>query len=87
MQSRLERTDFKDLKSIHGDGPVHRKPDEAILEHNRNREIEVKMVTLEDELEEKGYAAGEIAEMLKDARARFEKEAEKKKGSSKGLTR
>lgn len=80
VQSRLERTEWRDLKSIHGDGPAQKKPDEAILEHNRKREIEMKLVQLEDDLEEKGYSAGEIAEMLKDARVRFEKEAEKKKG-------
>jgi serine/arginine repetitive matrix protein 2 len=80
VQSRLERTEWRDLKSIHGDGPVYKKPDEAILEHNRKREVEMKVVQLEDELEEKGYGAAEIADLLKDARARFEKEAAKKMG-------
>ena len=32
-----------------------KQPNAAILEHNRLREIEVKLAELEDELEEKGY--------------------------------
>lgn len=34
--------------------PIVYKPNEDILEHNRKREIEVKLVELEEELEEKG---------------------------------
>lgn len=38
-----------------GNGKAPRpKPNAAILEHNRLREIEVKLAELEDELEEKG---------------------------------
>ena len=86
VQSRLQRDEWKDLKTIHGDGPsADRKPDEGILEHNRKREIEMKLVQLEDDLEEKGYDAGEIQEMLKDARVRFERESERKKSSGKGV--
>jgi serine/arginine repetitive matrix protein 2 len=33
---------------------VVRKPDESILEHERKREIELKVVELEDDLETKG---------------------------------
>ena len=85
QRSRLERTEWRDLKSIHGSGPAQKKPDEAILEHNRKREIEMKLVQLEDDLEEKGYSADEIAEMLKDARVRFEREAEMKKAAGKSV--
>lgn len=37
-------------------GPTIRKPNEDILEHNRKRELELKLAELEDELEDKGYA-------------------------------
>lgn len=77
--SRLQRDEWRDLKDIHGKGPVHKPPDEAILAHNSKREIEVKLLQLEDDLEEKGYGAEEIAGMLKDARVKFEKEAQRKK--------
>lgn len=35
-------------------GPVHRAPDQGILEHERKRRVEVKVMELRDELEEKG---------------------------------
>lgn len=80
--SRLQRQEWKDLKTIHGSGPQgSRKPDEAILEHNRKREIEAKLMQLEDDLEERGASAEEIAEKLKEARARFERESERKKSA------
>lgn len=34
--------------------PVHRAPDQGILEHERKRRVEVKCMELRDELEEKG---------------------------------
>ena len=36
---------------------------------------------LEDDLEERGASAEEIAEKLKEARARFERESERKKSA------
>ena len=76
--SRLQRQEWRDLKSIHGAGAgASKKPDEAILEHNRKREIEAKLMQLEDDLEEKGVGAEEIAAKLAEARARFEREAER----------
>ena len=81
--SRLERKEWKDLKEIHGEGDRGgaKKPCEDILEHNRKREIERKLVELEDDLEERGIAREEIDEMLKDARAKYERESERKKGA------
>ena len=38
-----------------GKGPTVRRANEDILEHNRKREIEVKLLELEEELENKGY--------------------------------
>lgn len=37
------------------EGPKQTKADESILEHNRKREIEKKLLELELELEDKGY--------------------------------
>lgn len=78
--SRLQRTEWRDLKDIHGAGPKSNKPNEEILAHQRKREIEVKLAQLEDDLEEKGVDAEEIAERLKEARVKFEREAERKSG-------
>lgn len=44
----------RDAKPV---APAVRKPDESILEHERKREVELKLVELEDELEVKGCGA------------------------------
>ena len=36
-----------------------RKPNKEILEHNRRRALEVKLLELRDKLESEGYAAGD----------------------------
>ena len=84
--SRLQRTEWRDLKDIHGGGPKSNKPNEEILAHQRKREIEVKLATLEDDLEEKGAGAEEIAERLKEARAKFERDAQRKSGPDREST-
>ncbi len=35
--------------------PANKQPNQEILEHNRKREIEVKLAEMADELEDKGY--------------------------------
>lgn len=37
-------------------GPTQRQPDESILQHNRNREIELKLIAEEEKLAGQGYA-------------------------------
>ena len=37
--------------------PKHREPDEAILEHERNRKVEVKCLELRLKLEDEGYVS------------------------------
>ena len=79
--SRLQRQEWKDLKTIHGSGAQgSRRPDEAILEHNRKREIEAKLMQLEDDL---GGAGSERGGDRREAQggARFERESERKKSA------
>ena len=45
----------EDLKAAH-DRTGARKPDQGILDHNRKREIELKVVQMADALEEQGLA-------------------------------
>ncbi|KAE8541770.1 pre-mRNA-splicing factor CWC21 [Cryptococcus gattii VGV] len=42
--------------------PIHRVPDQGILEHERKRRVEVKIMELRDELEEKGMEEDDIEE-------------------------
>jgi hypothetical protein len=37
-----------------------KKPDKGILEHNRKRQVEVKLLELQDELEAQGWAACDL---------------------------
>ena len=46
----------EDLKAAH-DRTGNRKPDQGILDHNRKREIELKIVQMADALEEQGLAS------------------------------
>ena len=74
--SRLQRQEWKDLKTIHGSGAQGRASRTGHPgARNRKREIEAKLMQLEDDLEERGASAEEIAEKLKEARARFERES------------
>ena len=42
------------LKKVSEAAPQNRKPDQGILDHNRKREIELKVVQMADALEEQG---------------------------------
>ncbi|XP_062073927.1 uncharacterized protein LOC133778121 [Humulus lupulus] len=51
---------------------VSRKANKDILEHDRKRQIELKLVVLEDKLADQGYTDAEIAEKLAEARRTLE---------------
>ncbi|KAH7833541.1 hypothetical protein Vadar_007376 [Vaccinium darrowii] len=55
-----------------GTGGVSKKPNKEILEHDRKRQIELKLVVLEDKLVDQGYTDAEIAEKLVEARRNLE---------------
>ncbi|XP_024988006.1 serine/arginine repetitive matrix protein 2 [Cynara cardunculus var. scolymus] len=51
---------------------VTRKPNKDILEHDRKRQIQLKLVILEDKLVDQGYTDDEIAQKLDEARTTLE---------------
>ncbi|XP_059663024.1 uncharacterized protein LOC132308808 [Cornus florida] len=51
---------------------VTKKPNKDILEHDRKRQIELKLAILEDTLINQGYTEAEIEDKLKDARNNLE---------------
>lgn len=55
-----------------GTGGVTKKPNRDILEHDRKRQIELKLVVLEDKLIDQGFTDAEIAEKLDEARKTLE---------------
>ncbi|TYI24056.1 hypothetical protein ES332_A06G207200v1 [Gossypium tomentosum] len=64
-------------------GLTTRKPDKEILEHDRKRQIELKLVILEDKLAEQGYTESEIADKLVEARKALE-DAQQEKDEEEG---
>jgi len=52
-----------------------RKPNRDILEHDRKRQVELRLLVLRDALEEQGYTEVEIELMVEDARSAAEAEA------------
>jgi serine/arginine repetitive matrix protein 2 len=53
-----------------------RKPNKEILEHDRKRQVELKLLVLRDALEEQGYTKAEIEERVEEAHRAAEAEAE-----------
>lgn len=58
----------KGFEPNQGTAGVTRKPNKDILEHDRKRQIELKLVVLQDTLMDQGYTDAEIAEKLDEAR-------------------
>ncbi|KAL5216059.1 hypothetical protein ABZP36_007460 [Zizania latifolia] len=52
-----------------------RKPNKEILEHDRKRQVELRLLLLGDALEEQGYTEREIEERVAEARKEAEIEA------------
>lgn len=62
----------KGFESDQGTAGLTRKPNKEILEHDRKRQIELKLVILEDKLIDQGYTDAEIAEKLEETRQNLE---------------
>lgn len=58
----------KGYESGQGMAGVTRKPNKDILEHDRKRKIQLKLLVLEEKLIDQGYTDAEIAEKLDEAR-------------------
>ncbi|URD76950.1 cwf21 domain [Musa troglodytarum] len=52
-----------------------RKPNKGILEHDRKRQIQLKLLILEETLADQGYTEAEISEKLEEAKKTIEAEA------------
>ncbi|KAL6547650.1 hypothetical protein OROHE_009355 [Orobanche hederae] len=64
--------DSKDFESGQGTAGVTRKPNKEILEHDRKRQIQLKLLVLENKMIDQGYTDAEIAEKLHEARKSLE---------------
>ncbi|KAK1599131.1 pre-mRNA-splicing factor CWC21 [Colletotrichum navitas] len=61
-----------------------RQPDKEILEHDRKREVEVKVLDLRDTLEDEGLDEEEVEKRCDEMRAKLLAELEKQKNSRGG---
>lgn len=64
--------DTKGFEADQGTAGISKKPNKDILEHDRKRQILLKLTVLEDKLIEQGYTDAEIAEKLEEARENLE---------------
>lgn len=69
-----------------GIGGVTRRANKEILEHDRKRQIQLKLLVLEEKLVDQGYTDAEIAEKLQEARQTLEAAAEEAAGTSALIT-
>ncbi|XP_019415265.1 PREDICTED: spore wall protein 2-like isoform X3 [Lupinus angustifolius] len=58
--------------SDQGTAGVTRKPNKGILDHDWKRQIQLKLIILEEKLIDQGYTEAEIAEKLEEARSNLE---------------
>ncbi|KAL6578611.1 hypothetical protein OROMI_008827 [Orobanche minor] len=78
--------DSKGFESGQGTAGVTRKPNKEILEHDRKRQIQLKLLVLEDKLIDQGYTDAEIAEKLDEARKSLEAKENDDGGNNGGVT-
>ena len=64
--------DNKGFGPDQGTAGLGKKANKAILEHDRKRQIELKLAVLEDKLTDQGYTDAEIVEKLMEARSVLE---------------
>ncbi|EPS57915.1 hypothetical protein M569_16903, partial [Genlisea aurea] len=63
------------FQSGQGTAGISREPNKEILEHDRKRRIELKLLVLEEKLIDQGYTDAEIAEKLDEARKSLDEES------------
>ncbi|CAN8254834.1 unnamed protein product [Cochlearia groenlandica] len=62
----------KGFEDDQGTAGLSKKPNKDILEHDRKRQIHLKLAILEDKLVDQGYSDAEIAQKLEETRASLE---------------
>ncbi|MCL7022563.1 hypothetical protein MKW94_018855 [Papaver nudicaule] len=78
------KAERKDFERNQGTGGGVKRANKDILEHDRKRQIELKLIVLEDKLIEQGYTDDEISMKLNEARRESLKEVEEAKKSKVG---
>ncbi|KAF8396218.1 hypothetical protein HHK36_017831 [Tetracentron sinense] len=71
VRPKSGKVETRGFEADQGTGGV-KKPNKEILEHDRKREIQLKLLILEEKLIDQGYTDGEISEKLEEARKTLE---------------
>ncbi|KAL9275974.1 Serine/arginine repetitive matrix protein 2-like protein [Drosera capensis] len=79
IRPKTSSKDSKSFGSDQGTAGLSKKPNKEILEHDRKRQIELKLLVLEDKLVEQGYTETEIEERLAETRRVLEAADEKER--------
>ncbi|KAH9541042.1 hypothetical protein CY35_14G038900 [Sphagnum magellanicum] len=64
VKPRPVRVEIREYENGQGAGGVSRKANKEILEHDRKRQVELKLTELEDQLVEQGYPDDEVLERV-----------------------
>ena len=72
IRHRPVRVETKEFQEGQGAGGITRKANKDILEHDRKRQIELKLVELEETLVEQGYTDDEIIQKIEESRKAME---------------
>lgn len=72
VRPKSNKLEPKGFDSNQGTAGLSKKPNKDILEHDRKRQIQLKLVVLEEKLIDQGYTDEEIAPKLDEARRMLE---------------
>ena len=81
IRPKPARVEGKGFEEGQGAGGVTKKANQDILEHDRKRQIELKLALLEDTLAEQGYTDNEILDKVEEARKVMEAAVENPEGA------
>lgn len=72
VKRRTTKIEAKEFQEGAGTSGITRKANRDILEHERKRQVELKLLVLREALEEQGYTEEEIDEQIAAARVQLE---------------
>ena len=72
LKHRGAKVESREFQDGAGTGGISRKANKDILEHERKRQVELKLLVLREALEEQGYTEDEIEQQLMEVRGQLE---------------
>eukprot|EP00897_Mesotaenium_endlicherianum_P008074 jgi/Mesen1/7295/ME000373S06352 len=82
LRGRGGKVEFREFQEGEGAGGITRRANKDILEHDRKRQLELKLALLEETLLEQGYTDEEIQERVAEVRKQLEAAGDTDDGAS-----